>query len=258
MRRPLDNNAIDSMSDTGSQATPKLRRKVSFSLLEDAIYQEEKAPPRLRKDLPRIGEQRPASTGAEEKVRHNLQRLVANHKGVADTWTAVCGCHRSLASCSCFSEHVPCHFPQFAGIAGDIMFIGREPGRAEDALILSGADVRVDGATVAISNEGMPTVFQTLAGPKEAKRWALQVREAADLWRDTREQLEELAEAALDANEESNADTGGTCQAKRSWVELKTRSDLVDRADKTSDVNASSNWSWMLSFLQNTPAVTVH
>merc|ERR1719453_2524096 len=80
-----------------------------------------------------------------------------------------------------------------ARIDGDMMFIGKEPGTVDDVVMLQGAQVALSGNTVAISNAGRATVFQTLKSHMEAASWAEKVRSAAGLW----DECERMTEAAL-------------------------------------------------------------
>lgn len=218
MRRGLDHAAVNSIAVVPSASSApkirKIRKTVSFSDLPDAQTRsrqgdKERTPPRRARDLPRLEKERP---GAEDQARRNLSRLVANHRQVADswTWTTLWDCHNTFGRAvrSCLPEQNPSHH---AAIVGDVMFIGCQPGVAEDALMLKDAEVSVEGATVSISNKGMPTVLQTLPSPKEAEHWASKVRAAADLW----QEFEELTEAALHAQRQSevkttDAGSGGT------------------------------------------------
>lgn len=223
MRRALDRAAVDSMVLPSARSqSPSLGRKrktvsfqedalgsVAFELREEIV--EPETPPRRNRDLPRTGEDRSASRSqrSEDQARRNLSRLVRNHQRLAEScdcqaWTALCDCRSSVGSLfEASSRH--------AVIAGDMMFIGCQPGVAGDSLMLAGAEVSVGDTTVAISTEGMPIVLQSLASEDEAERWAAKVREAAGLW----QQCEQLTKTALHAQRQwhevnREADTGGT------------------------------------------------
>jgi hypothetical protein len=114
-----------------------------------------------------------------------------------------------------------------AAIDGDIMLIGRQPGVAETMILLAGATVSVDGDTVSISNEGMPTVVQTLETPARAEQWASNVKLAADLWEDS----QTLAEAALKQrgfHHSGGGSTGGTWSNVRDYDVPEANRHAVD------------------------------
>jgi hypothetical protein len=93
------------------------------------------------------------------------------------------------------------------------MLIGCQPGNADDVVLLTGANVSVEGNIVTVSNEGMPTLLQQFDSSREAQHWASQVKAAAETWDD----VFSLAEVALKRKQAllcksscSVGDTGGT------------------------------------------------
>lgn len=268
MRRALDRAAVESI---GANKSPhKQRKTVSFQeeTLDDAAFKK-RSPPRRRKDLPLL-EQKTSPRSAEEIARENLSRLVANHRQLADScsWTVLCDCRSSI------SRVVQYCLPdapnsRYAAIVGDVMFIGGQPGIVDDAFMLTGADVSVDGAVVVISREGMSTISQRLNSIKEAEKWATKVQAAADLWSD----CQQLTQAALQTynrreahrreagKEKANrADTGGTftppfprnCpnsvasrdQTHQPWVPMTMQ---TGNREPPPEDGGHSNWRWMLS-----------
>jgi len=147
----------------------------------------------------------------EDRARANLNRLTVNHRRVArrcscgDDWCSCdCRCALNFAA-SCLFENPMRH----AAIDGDIMLLGHQPGVPETVILLAGANVSVDGASVSISNEDIPTIVQTLDTRDKAQQWASKVKLAADLWED----CQTLAEAALKQKSfhRSGGGTGGNC-----------------------------------------------
>jgi hypothetical protein len=140
---------------------------------------------------------RTAACRHEDRARANLNRLAVNHRRVVRRCSCgnvvpVCDCCTALSSAVCVCASRMAH----ATISGDVMLLGHQPGIPEDVVLLAGAIVSVDGVTVSISNEGMPTIVQTLENKAQAKKWASKVRVAAELWEDS----QTLAEAALKKN----------------------------------------------------------
>lgn len=167
---------------------------------------------------------------------------------------------------------------RYACIDGDLMFMGSRPGSVEDILMLTEAEVSVEGATVAISSQGMLTVYQTLNSESEAERWTAKVRTAAKLWG----QMKKLTEAVMKQRtadqrqfEVNRADTGGTetvaapaepakvsakplddssddwvctdCGSESEWVEMRTSTGMQQHCAALLDHDANSSWSWMRS-----------
>jgi len=127
---------------------------------------------------------RPGARG-EDQARANLARLVANHRRVSKRWSPFEDL-RSWFS-STLSRHVV--------LRGDVLLIGREPGRVDRAVGLRGAQVAVCGSTVVVRPNalGSSSVALQLDSTSEAEKWAAELQAAAALW----ERTLGAAEAAL-------------------------------------------------------------
>lgn len=215
----------------------KRRLRVTFAF---AGHEEIEAPlpgtPRLKEGRSTFEDQlehakprgRTASRREEDRARANLNRLLVNHRRVKRT----CSCGNGLSSSgwrrslNSFALVLGAKPMRHIAIDGDIMLMGHEKGIPEAAILLAGANVFIDGVSVAISNEGAPTTVQTFDTREKAREWASKVKVAADLWEDS----QTLAEAAL--KQKSLHHHGGS--AGGTWG--GTRDDVVSEATLTNEV----------------------
>lgn len=134
----------------------------------------------------------------ESLARKNMTRLLANH--------------RRLTRRSCFLERwrgclegtVAYLSRRHVALAGDMMLVGRRPGRCDAALKLNGAQVDCVGRTVIVAPVGGQRIALQLLTATRAEAWAARVERAAELW----ENVHRAADDAVRRHGGSRLDAG--------------------------------------------------
>merc|ERR1719359_1028151 len=74
-------------------------------------------------------------------------------------------------------------------LRGDMLLLGRQPGKAEDMRLLSGASIATRDSVVDISPPEWlsRTLSLGFGSPEEAELWASELRAASLLWEDSRQ-----------------------------------------------------------------------
>jgi len=120
---------------------------------------------------------------SEDAARKNLLRLVANHQKMTKRWSFLEEVRATFGNA--FSQH--------AVVSGDMLLMGRRPGKVDRALLLRGAQVSVLGSTVMIALNDAPSLALQVETVVQAEKWASDVQVAAELW----ENVHSAADMAL-------------------------------------------------------------